>query len=116
MVGPLVNGALALAGAIAQMFWGQDPFLNTFLSEMVSINALLFFLNLLPIYPLDGGRVLKGLLWTNLADENRAAMWTMRLSMSLAPLLALVGLANIVRGGHNFFAINALVIGTLAFF
>jgi Zn-dependent protease len=67
--GPLVNVLLAfvffgllLLGRI--MGWAESmPDLVVFLGVLSFINGLLLALNLLPIYPLDGGQILRSLLW-----------------------------------------------------
>ena len=62
--GPAMNLALAAVGAIlwvASVAAGKahsGP--STFLEELFTLNVVLFVLNLLPIPPLDGSRVLRG--------------------------------------------------------
>jgi len=67
--GPLVNVALfpILSGAVllARMeHWSLTaPSLYQFIIAIWIINAVLLGFNLLPIYPLDGGQILRSLLW-----------------------------------------------------
>jgi Zn-dependent protease/predicted RNA-binding Zn-ribbon protein involved in translation (DUF1610 family) len=67
--GPLVNLALApmLIGAfVAAQFIGLEqsmPNLYILLRALCFIDIMLLVFNLLPIYPLDGGQILRALLW-----------------------------------------------------
>jgi Zn-dependent protease len=67
--GPLVNVALvvptfALVAVAVAQGWRQtahDP--AVFLQSLAWMNVALLLLNLLPVYPLDGGQILQALLW-----------------------------------------------------
>jgi Zn-dependent protease len=67
--GPLVNVALfpvlgffLLTAAGAQ--WDiVNPDLYRFIASLFYINSMLLIFNLLPVYPLDGGQILRALLW-----------------------------------------------------
>ena len=67
--GPLVNVALIpiliVLGALERsMGWAQAmPNVHLFLRSVFYINAGLLIFNLLPVYPLDGGQILRSLLW-----------------------------------------------------
>src|SRR5438552_18743804 len=67
--GPLVNVVL-LGVSAALAFWGQHagarlaaPHAYKLLWAVCFINLGLLVFNLLPIYPLDGGQILRSLLW-----------------------------------------------------
>jgi Zn-dependent protease len=68
VAGPLVNVILVpLLGALllldAHFDWSAlSPDLSLFLRAIFALNLWLF-LNLIPVYPLDGGQILQGLLW-----------------------------------------------------
>ncbi len=67
--GPLVNVALVpvlmgLAYVDRGMGWRtQWPDLHAFLRAVAFMNISLLCFNLLPVYPLDGGQILRSLLW-----------------------------------------------------
>jgi Zn-dependent protease len=67
--GPLVNLALAPVLGVLLFFYyspGSDlpaSNLTVFVRELNVLNLVLFFFNMLPLYPLDGGKILRALLW-----------------------------------------------------
>lgn len=83
LVGPLLN--LALAVVFAALGW-LFPMDREFILNAVQINALLFSFNMLPALPLDGGRVLCGLIVNKMGPE-RAVRIGVYLGMALAAVL-----------------------------
>jgi Zn-dependent protease len=67
--GPLVNVVLmpvlvALVMMSSVFGWSQSaPDAHTFLVTLAFVNVVLLVFNLLPIYPLDGGQILRSVLW-----------------------------------------------------
>jgi Zn-dependent protease len=56
------------------------------------INAALFLFNVVPAFPLDGGRIARGLIWWRTRDRNRATQATGRSGQAFAVLVGLFGL------------------------
>ncbi len=98
IAGPAVNMAIALAifilllsanGRIApEIFRYAD---GSFPAQLMWINVSLAAFNLLPGYPMDGGRVLRALLAMRMPPE-RATQTAARVGQGVALLLGLVGL------------------------
>jgi Zn-dependent protease len=62
------------------------------------VNALLFVFNIVPAFPLDGGRIARGLIWWRTGDRNRATQATGRAGQAFALVLALLGLWALASG------------------
>ncbi|MDQ4076567.1 MAG: PDZ domain-containing protein [Chloroflexota bacterium] len=62
VVGPLMNLMLAV---IAYLLWDRQlhPYLNASTLFVLFFNAILVIVNLAPGFPLDGGRLARGIIW-----------------------------------------------------
>src|ERR1700687_725115 len=108
--GPLVNVALlpvlfGLARMSRLLGWAATmPDVNTFLRAVFVIDAVLLVFNILPIYPLDGGQILRSLLWFVIGRAR---------SLMVAAIIGLIGVTVFIglalwRGSVGY--------GALAFF
>lgn len=87
LAGPAVNLALASVAALPLFLLGPvEPFL-TFLG----VNLALAIFNLIPAYPMDGGRVLRGALWGWLGHR-QATVVAARAGQAFAVLFGIAGL------------------------
>jgi Zn-dependent protease len=105
-MGPLVN---LLMFGISMMLLGAFPG-TTFLASLAAVNLILFLFNILPIFPLDGGRMTKDFLMMKMRDRlaaKKAAGW-----ISLITTSALLVFA--VAGGNFILAIFCLLFGYFA--
>ncbi|MBV9214291.1 MAG: site-2 protease family protein [Actinobacteria bacterium] len=67
------------------------------LSFLAFINFALLVFNLLPGFPLDGGRVARAILWWRIGDRDRATHYAALLGRGLGYLLIAYGLYSFVR-------------------
>src|SRR5216684_1430251 len=95
VAGPAVNVVIALGLFIAD---GSQAFLNPstvegggLIAQLLTINILLVLFNLLPAFPMDGGRVLRALLATRLSYA-RATQVGARSGRGFAFIFGFIGL------------------------
>jgi Zn-dependent protease/predicted transcriptional regulator len=70
------------------------------LSWLGYINFGLALFNLIPGFPLDGGRVLRAVLWSIIGDRARATLWAARLGQVVAFGLIFVGVFQFFTGAN----------------
>jgi Zn-dependent protease/CBS domain-containing protein len=97
IVGPVINGVIALAIYLGLRLSGAgtggDPLTigGSFAVQLMWINLSLGAFNLLPAFPMDGGRILRAILafWM---DRPRATAVAARVGRGLAVVMGIVGL------------------------
>jgi Zn-dependent protease/CBS domain-containing protein len=107
IVGPITSVALGIlfifmaginiqAGLESpQQFLGQlDPW-STLLLWLGPINILLGIFNMVPGFPLDGGRVLRSILWAMTNNLRRATRWATAVGQTVAWLFIITGIAMV---------------------
>jgi Zn-dependent protease len=62
------------------------------LSWVVTMNAIILVFNLIPAFPLDGGRVVRALVWRATGERDRGTRVSARLGQGFAALLIGIGL------------------------
>ncbi|BCB91893.1 site-2 protease family protein [Phytohabitans suffuscus] len=101
-IGPLVSLLQGVAfAAVAAGIWlaGGTGLVRGVFAWLALINVALAVFNVLPAAPLDGGRLLRAVLWKRFGDRTRAAIAAARAGRVLgAALIALGLLALLLRG------------------
>lgn len=98
IAGPIVSLALAiLFGAVAYALdaGGGDPLVEGGCLWLAFANATLLLFNLIPAFPLDGGRLLRAWLWRRRGDRYRATASAAWLGRMCAYLMIGIGLVEL---------------------
>jgi Zn-dependent protease/CBS domain-containing protein len=109
IAGPAASLALAGAGWTVAVLGGMNdplssasPFLGPLLSVVAYLalmNAVLAVFNLIPAFPLDGGRILRSLLWSTLGDLRRSTRIASGIGSGFGILLIGLGILRVVWSG-----------------
>jgi Zn-dependent protease/CBS domain-containing protein len=100
-VGPLVSllvGALLGGIAAALALAGQTGLVVGVLTWLAVIHLGIAALNLLPVAPLDGGRILRAALWKWRGDRTRANLTVAWVGRGLGTAVIAFGLVELLRG------------------
>jgi Zn-dependent protease len=126
VAGPLVTLVIALASvgvgiaaAGSHEFWQAmrlEPDTNAsgivaVIAWVASINALVLVFNLIPAFPLDGGRIARAIAWRVTGDRTRATRGAARLGQAFSYLFIGVGLFLLVQGD----VISGIWLGLIGF-
>lgn len=111
VAGPLVNVVLIpvffLASVILAPSANEAPNFYRLIGQIQLINILLLVFNILPVYPLDGGQILRALLWFPLGEIR---------SLQIASVLGLIGAVVLAGLALWFKVMDPIWVAVLAFF
>jgi Zn-dependent protease len=126
--GPLVTLLIIIVGALASMallgadgFWDAARLERTdtpgafelWLSFLVSANVLLLVFNLIPAFPLDGGRIARAAAWKVTGDRGKATRLSAYLGQAFAAVLIGWGLYILFSRDDTVGGLWAIVLGYL---
>lgn len=82
------------------------------LGHLASINIFVLLFNLIPGFPLDGGRIVRALAWWRTGDRNKATRFAARLGRGSAYLMIGLGVVMFLTGD----AVGGLWLGFIGLF
>jgi CBS domain-containing protein len=128
VAGPLVTLLIIVVGALASMallgadgFWDAARLERTeapgafelWLSFLVSANVLLLVFNLIPAFPLDGGRIARAAAWKVTGDRGKATRLSAYLGQAFAAVLIGWGLYILFSRDDTVGGLWAIILGYL---
>ena len=112
VAGPLVSFALAGIFGLLQLAFASFAPVLALAKYLAYINAALGIFNLVPGFPLDGGRVFRSIVWGGTRSLRRATTIAGNLGRFIGFLFILFGVYQVIRGN----LINGLWIGFIGWF
>lgn len=95
VAGPMASLLIGLAFRLLQQagrIAGLGAAWDAATGYLYGVNVLLALVNLVPAFPLDGGRILRAFLWARMDSLLRATQWAARLGRGFAQLMIAGGL------------------------
>ncbi|HET6351405.1 MAG TPA: site-2 protease family protein [Coriobacteriia bacterium] len=111
----VLAAALFLAYAVATA-QGAPWFVSAPLQYLSLINMFVAVFNLLPGFPLDGGRVLRSILWGITGDAMKATRWAVRSGQFIGWSMVVLAVYSVLQGSADliWFGLVGWFIATLA--
>src|SRR6202140_1117485 len=101
VAGPLSSFLLAGGFGIVYLAAGTNPILRVLAGSLAGINAGLALFNLLPGFPLDGGRIFRAIVWGFTKDYSRSTRIAARSGQVVAYAMIALGAVLAVNGYRN---------------
>lgn len=111
LAGPAVTAFLVIVYYLLSRVFGHFQFagISLLFSWLAEVNLFLVVFNAIPGYPLDGGRVLRALLWARSGNLRRATYLTSRIGVGFSWVLIVLGVIALFN--KEWSALTLLIIG-----
>jgi CBS domain-containing protein len=97
-VGPLTSFAVALIALALALATSANALVSDLLSWLAFVNVALGLFNLVPAFPLDGGRLLSSVLWWRSGSRQRGVHNAVRIGRVFAYLMIAIGVLELFSG------------------
>ena len=122
---PIAEFVMAIAGPLSSFLLAGIFYILHFFAKQIGltviltgifhylsiINVFLAIFNLIPAFPLDGGRVLRSILWKIKKDVIWATKIASRLGIVFGTVLIILGIINVFTGGDFIDGLWSVLIG-----
>lgn len=98
--GPAVTAAIALLFGVVDLLLpaGTPDALSALVGYQLYVNAAILVFNLLPAFPLDGGRILRAIVWGRVGEISRATTIAARVGRGFAYAFVFLGVVSALEG------------------
>ena len=110
--GVLISGADDFADAVTLSGAGELELIPVMISALALINLVVLVFNLIPAYPLDGGRIARAAVWKITGDRHRSTRAAAAVGRAFGSLLVVGGVLLLVNGA-TFDGIYLAILGWL---
>lgn len=99
IVGPLTSFAVALLALVVGLATSSNALVSDLFVWLAYVNVALGVFNLVPAFPLDGGRVLSAFFWWRSGSRQRGVHNAVRIGRVFAYLMIAIGVLQLFTGG-----------------
>ena len=117
IVGPLASLLIGLGFLMLALFaLPADTTLHNVVFVLGIVNCFLAAFNMLPGFPLDGGRVMRSLIWRLTGSRYRATLVSARLGQILGAVMVVYGIGGVLSDAAVFNSgLNSIWVGMIGF-
>ena len=108
-VSVILGGLFALLEMVCNALAWKTPAFVCFLLAVMNLSLVIF--NMFPGYPLDGGQVLRALIWAKTGRLRHATYISSRIGIGFSWLLIVLGVYLVVRPDHIWSGIIYVLVG-----
>lgn len=96
--GPAMTVLLALLFYSVSLLFRENAVAYALLRSLMRINIIVLVFNMVPGFPLDGGRILRAAIWYKTGNISRATRIASRVGRGFAVFLIIIGFVNFFAG------------------
>jgi len=100
IAGPIVSILFFVGFSLVKLLFLSTSLWHFLIQDLAKINLFLATFNLIPSLPLDGGQVLKAIIWKITGDRNLGILWSGKAGKLIGCLGILLGIILVIFSGE----------------